>query len=106
MDGQIAVPRHNGELLFAAPWEARAFGIAVTLHDGGLYAWRDFSQGLAAEIAAAERQGTSAPYYERWLTTLEKLAMAKGIITPAELQQRLAEYAAGRHDEHHDHDHL
>ena len=105
MDEQIALPRRNGELVFGAPWEARAFGMAVALNDGGIYAWRDFSQRLAAETTTAERQGTFTPYYERWLTTLEQLALAKGLVTPEELQRRMAEYAAGLHDDHQGHDH-
>jgi nitrile hydratase accessory protein len=91
-------------LVFVAPWEARAFGLAVALNDGGRYAWRDFSQGLAAEIAAAERDGVHSSYYERWLATLEKLAIAKGLVTPAELDRRTTEYASGARDDHHEHD--
>jgi nitrile hydratase accessory protein len=105
MDEQIALPRQNGELVFAAPWEARAFGIAVALNETGVYAWRDFSQGLAAETAAAEHNGVSASYYERWLETLEKLAIARGLVTPEELDARTAEYAFGARDEHTAHDH-
>ena len=52
MDEQTAFPRHNGTLVFEAPWEARAFGLAVALNEAGVYPWRDFSQGLAAETAA------------------------------------------------------
>jgi len=51
MDEQVALPRKNGELVFEAPWEARAFGLAVALNEAGVYPWRDFSQGLAAETA-------------------------------------------------------
>jgi len=56
MDEQVALPRKNGELVFEAPWEARAFGLAVALNEAGVYPWRDFSQGLAAETAALEQQ--------------------------------------------------
>ena len=35
MDEQMALPRQNGELVFAAPWEARAFGLAVALNEAG-----------------------------------------------------------------------
>jgi nitrile hydratase accessory protein len=73
MDEQVALPRQNGELVFAAPWEARAFGLAVALNEAGVYPWRDFSQGLAAETAALEQHGVQVSYYERWLETLEKL---------------------------------
>ena len=102
MDEQVALPRKNGELVFEAPWEARAFGLAVVLNEAGVYPWHDFSQGLAAETAALEQQGTSASYYERWLETLEKLAIARGLVSLEELDARTAEYAFGAHDEHED----
>jgi nitrile hydratase accessory protein len=102
MDEQVALPRKNGELVFEAPWEARAFGLAVALNEAGVYPWRDFSQGLAAETAAVEQQGTSASYYERWLETLEKLAITRGLVSLDELDARTAEYAFRAHDEHED----
>ena len=102
MDEQVALPRKNGELVFEAPWEARAFGLAVALNEAGVYPWRDFSQGLAAETAAMEQQGAHASYYERWLETLEKLAIARGLVTLDELDARTAEYAFRAHDEHED----
>jgi nitrile hydratase accessory protein len=102
MTGAAALPRKNGELVFEAPWEARAFGLAVALNEAGVYPWRDFSQGLAAETAAVEQQGTPASYYERWLETLEKLAIARGLVTLDELDARTAEYAFSAHDEHED----
>ena len=105
MDEQVALPRKNGELLFDAPWEARAFGLAVALNEIGLYPWPDFSQELAAEIAASEKQGRSSSYYERWLASLEKLVIATGTITRAELDAWTAQQAQDEHDDHHHHDH-
>lgn len=105
MEEQIALPRQNGELLFTTPWEARAFGMAVALNENGTYMWRDFSQGLAVETAAADRHDIASSYYERWLETLEKLIVAKGLLTPQELDRRTAEYARGLHDDHHGHHH-
>jgi nitrile hydratase accessory protein len=102
MDEQVALPRKNGELVFEAPWEARAFGLAVALNEVGVYPWQDFSQSLAAETAVLEEQGTAASYYERWLETLEKLAIARGLVTLEELDARTAAYAFSAHDEHED----
>ena len=102
MDTQVALPRQNGTLVFEAPWEARAFGLAVALNEAGVYPWRDFSQILAAETAAMEAQGTTASYYERWLEVLEKLAIARGLVTIEELDARTAAYAFSAHDEHKD----
>jgi nitrile hydratase accessory protein len=104
MDEQVALPRKNGELIFEAPWEARAFGLAVALNEQGAYHWRDFSQGLAQEIAAADGANDPSTYYERWLATLENLVITTGLITRAELEAMVLEQA--RLDDHdHDHDH-
>jgi nitrile hydratase accessory protein len=102
MDECIAFPRKNGELVFEAPWEARAFGLAVALSEEGLYSWQDFSQELATQIAAAERDGIESSYYERWLASLEKLVIASGLTTSEELDTRAVQQAF---DDHHDHDH-
>jgi hypothetical protein len=64
MDGAAALPRKNGELVFEAPWEGRAFGMAVALSEGRLYGWDEFRARLvttaeldarAAEYAAGQR---------------------------------------------------
>ena len=105
MQGELAIPRRNGEPVFEAPWEARAFSMAVALNEKGIYPWRDFSQRLSTEIAEAERQDRDSTYYERWYATLERLAKASGLVTQEEVDQRTAEFASGLYDEHHDHDH-
>src|SRR5262245_47798787 len=104
MDEQIALPRKNGELVFEAPWEARAFGLAIALNETGLYPWPDFSQRLATEIATAEQQGLSSSYYERWLASLEKLVIAKGLLTREELDAWTAYQSLIDQDDHHHHD--
>jgi nitrile hydratase accessory protein len=98
MEGDAALPRSNGELLFEAPWEGRAFGIAVVLNEDGRYEWREFRDQLVAEIAAEEAAATESSYYERWLASLERLAVAKGLVTEAELETRTAEYASGQRE--------
>ena len=102
MQGEIALPRENGELVFVTPWEARAFGLAVALQESGVYEWKKFSAALAAEIARAEQAGSTSTYYERWLSSLEKLLVANGLVTPSEISDRMASHAA--HDDHADHD--
>ena len=98
MPGEMALPRQNGELVFATPWEARAFGLAVALQESGVYQWREFSAALAAEIARAEQAGTTSTYYERWLASLEKLLVANGLVTLAEVSDRMASHAV--HGDH------
>jgi nitrile hydratase accessory protein len=59
------------EPTFAAPWEARAFAMAVRLRDQGHLRWPAFQACLAARIAADPDQETG--YYEHWLACLEAL---------------------------------
>ena len=103
MQGEMALPRQNGELAFATPWEARAFGLAVALQESGVYQWREFSAALATEIARAEQAGATSTYYERWLASLQKLLVANGLVTLAEVSDRMASHAT--HDDHAGHHH-
>jgi nitrile hydratase accessory protein len=109
------LPRRNGELVFAAPWEARAFGVAVALcREQGLD-WDEFRGRLIDEIGAWEAvHGTVEPatedaawsYYERWLAALERLVVERSLVTSDELEARTAEIAhATAHEHDHDHDH-
>ena len=100
MEAQIALPRENGELVFQAPWEARAFGLAVALNTKELYEWREFSAELAATIAAADQNNDPSSYYTRWIASLEELIIARGLISREQLDAKTAEYAAGLHDDH------
>jgi nitrile hydratase accessory protein len=104
MDGETALPRSNGELVFEAPWEGRAFGIAVNLNESGVYPWGAFREGLVGQIAAGDAKKDSTTYYERWLATLEDLLLQRGIVTPEELDARTAEYASGERDDDWDHE--
>lgn len=105
MTGPLAIPRQNGEPIFQALWEARAFGIAVVLSEKEVYTWRDFSQGLAAQIAHAEQHGMDSSYYERWYAALEQLVTSRGLIAQEDIDQRAAEYAADPPDDHGGHHH-
>jgi len=101
MDGVSALPRKNGELVFAEPWESRAFGIAVAASEAGAYDWEEFRQGLIADIGAWEAGHTEDDgwsYYDRWLASLEVLLSEKGIVTPAELHDRM--HALEQEDDH------
>jgi nitrile hydratase accessory protein len=110
MEGPEALPRKNGELVFDALWEGRAFGMAVALNDQGRYPWREFRDRLAERIAEADASREDSGYYERFMAALERLALDKGLVTRAELDQRTEEYASGARDDfededHHDHQH-
>ena len=66
MEGPAALPRDNGELVFSAPWEARAFALAVALVDRLDLPWDAFRSRLIEQIAAEPDR----PYYESWAAAL------------------------------------
>ena len=103
--GPAAPPRSNGELVFAEPWESRAFGLAMALHDGGLFEWEDFRQQLIAALARAETTGGEFSYYRCWLEALQTLLDASGVVDVASVDGRAAELACRPvgHDHHHGH---
>lgn len=88
-------PRREQELSFDAPWEVRALGMAVELHEQGVFPWPEFQAGLVAAIrewedtSPAERGEWS--YYRHWAQALEHLLDSKGLLDPAEVEARTQE---------------
>ncbi|MDX2102099.1 MAG: nitrile hydratase accessory protein [Alphaproteobacteria bacterium] len=62
--------------VFAAPWEARAFALAIAAHEAGLFTWTDWAATLGEVIADAGASDTGDQYYRHWLTALERLTDA------------------------------
>jgi nitrile hydratase accessory protein len=93
LDALPAIPRDAEGPVFRAPWEAQAFGMAVMLHAGGHFTWREWADRLAAEIAAAGGQDDGTRYYHHWLAALEKMVADKGLVPGAELARRAEAWA-------------
>ena len=85
MDGSTALPTANGELQFAAPWEGRAFGLAMALVDRLDLDWDEFRQRLIVAIADEPER----PYYESWVAAVESLATDHGLVDHAEVVARV-----------------
>jgi nitrile hydratase accessory protein len=108
VEGPAAPPRSNGELVFAAPWESRAFGLAMALHDGGLFEWEAFRQELIQAVARAEGAGGDFSYYRCWLEALQTLLSSAGLVDLTAVEDRTAELAcrpAGHDHRHGEHPH-
>src|ERR1700722_14043641 len=45
--------RDTGGPVFAEPWQAQAFGLAVKLSELGYFTWNEWAAALAAELKAA-----------------------------------------------------
>jgi cobaltochelatase CobN len=99
LDGTAALPRKNGELVFDEPWQGRAFGMAIALHEQGLFAWEEFRQELIARVAAAEARGGAFEYYEVWLETFEQILSRKGVVTAAEVEESTFQFEFGERDD-------
>lgn len=82
------LPRENGELVFEAPWQGRAFGMAAVLRNDPRLDWEAFRRALIERIA---RQ-PDAPYYACWLEALERVLLERGVLTSEEIDQRQTEY--------------
>ncbi len=95
LTGDAALPRANGELVFQAPWEGRAFGMATALVDDGAYAFEEFRQSLIAHIGEAEQRDEPFDYYTNWLAAFERLLAEKGLVSAEELAERTAEFEFG-----------
>ena len=107
MSGAEALPRSNGELVFAEPWQARAFGVAIGLVQAQGLDWESFRRHLIDEIGTWEREhraaeGDTYEYYERWLAALERLVLERGLVSAGELEAATLQ-AAGDHGHGHDH---
>ena len=90
--------------MFAEPWQAQAFALAVKLSEQGHFTWKEWAEALAAELKQAEERGEpddGTRYYEHWLTALEKLVTGKGLTDRATLLDRKEAWAdAYRHTPH------
>jgi nitrile hydratase accessory protein len=104
-DAPAAPPRSNGELVFERPWESRAFGVAVALHDAGVLDFETFRARLIEAIGAWELEHDSSAgyrYYERWLEALERVLEEEGLVDPARVGTARSTLA---HEWAHDHEH-
>ena len=98
------LPRDEAGPVFAEPWQAQAFALAVKLSEAGHFTWKEWAAALADELKAAEARGEpddGSHYYEHWLATLERLVTQKGLADAHALHERKEAWAdAYRHTPH------
>ena len=92
------------EPVFAEPWQAQAFALAVKLSEQGHFTWKEWAAALAAELKDAADSGepdNGSNYYDQWLAALEKLIAAKHLLDPGKILARKEAWAdAYRHTPH------
>jgi len=104
LDALPRLRRDVGGPLFAEPWQAQAFALAVRLSAQGHFEWKEWAATLADELKASAARGEpddGSRYYHGWLAALERLVVAKRLSTPAALLARKQAWAeAYRHTPH------
>ena len=94
------LPRDESGPVFAEPWQAQAFALAVKLSEAGHFTWKEWAAALADELSAAAERGEpddGSHYYEHWVGTLERLVTAKGLTDETALRQRKDAWADAYH---------
>ena len=87
LDALPALPRDRDGPLFAEPWQAQAFALAVRLQEQGHFTWSEWCAAMNEQILAAQAAGDpdlGDTYYRHWLAALETLAVRKGLTSAAE----------------------
>ncbi len=90
--------------MFAEPWQAQAFALAVRLSAEGHFTWTEWTTALGEQLqTAADRDepDDGSRYYEHWLAALEHLVAEKQLTDLSALSERKEAWAdAYRHTPH------
>jgi len=81
-DAPRSFGRNDEGPVFREPWQAQAFALVLSLHERGVFTWREWTATLGEEINKAQAAGdpdTGETYYRHWLAALERLVAAKGL---------------------------
>lgn len=83
--------------VFAEPWQAQAFALAVALHARGVFTWTEWAAALSREVARPDAAKDGSDYYQHWLAALETLLEAKGVAGPAVVDALSASWQRAAH---------
>lgn len=79
--------------VFNEPWEAQAFGMAVSLEQKGIFTWTEWTETIGGFIKNDPIPDlTGERYYQYWLIALEALVSEKTEISSVSLLKRKNEW--------------
>jgi len=102
LQGSIAPPMANGEVVFDAPWQSRVFGMAQALCEQGVFTWDEFREQLILQIGTYRGDG-DYQYFTHFFNALTFLLEKKQLFSKDELVVLSEQFAARPHG--HDHSH-
>ena len=82
LDSLTHLPRDQGEPVFAEPWQAQAFALAMKLSEQDHFSWKEWSAALARELQnSADRSepDDGSRYYDHWPAALEHMVTSKAL---------------------------
>ena len=98
------LPRDEEGPVFAEPWEAQAFAMAVKLSEEGHFTWMEWTIALGEQLQAVLRSGGAddrSRYFEHWIAALEHLVVYKNLTDLTALSERKKAWADSyRHTPH------
>ena len=77
--------------VFAEPWQARAFALAMKLSEQGHLTREEWTAALSNQLKLVAARGETddgSRYYHHWLAALETLVIEKGLASNAALSER------------------
>jgi nitrile hydratase accessory protein len=102
LQGLIAPPMANGEVVFDAPWQSRVFGMARALCEQGMFTWNEFREQLILQIGTCTDDG-DYQYFIHFFDALTFLLEKKQLFSKDELVVLSEQFSARPHG--HDHSH-
>lgn len=90
LDNIQSIPKDDNGPVFAEPWQAEVFAMTLTLHERGIFSWKEWATYLSEAIAEAQAAGDpdlGDTYYNHWLAALENLVQHKNIASGEDLSQ-------------------
>ena len=85
------LPKDEDGPVFAEPWQAQVFAMAVQLSSEGHFTWTEWTKALGEQLQAAvdrSEPDDGSRYFEHWVAALELLLADKNLTDSAALRER------------------
>ena len=85
-----SIPKDDEGPVFSDPWEAEVFAMTLSMHEQGVFTWKEWAAMLSDSIRQAQQQcdpDLGDTYYSHWLTALEHMIVQKRIGSRSQLDQ-------------------